>query len=97
MTSNTPPRLAMCPSESLRKLSQLHAYLCADTNTRSFELEDVRASDLSGYLLPPNGQVGEIDNVKLVPFLVTAINNLHERLVAVEKAASQKDPSPSSL
>lgn len=68
-----------CPKEALRKLAQLHPHLDLKTQDRCFNTEEIASSDLAGYVL----QGENVDTMKLIPFLISAVNHLSERLQLV--------------
>jgi hypothetical protein len=75
-------KIPMVPTEALRKLSQLHAVLNLESQERAFDSDELLQSDLAGLLLSNN----QIDHTKLIPFLVTAVNHLAERVQKLESA-----------
>lgn len=72
----------MSQDESIRKLMQLRPVIFED-NTRGFVPEDVRATDLSFA-----EREAKVDTVTLIPFLVSALQNIEKRLEAVEARVS---------
>lgn len=74
----------MSPSEALRKLSQLNVYLDLKSGVRTLECDEVLTTDLAYYLMGSDNT--GVDMNKLIPFLVTAINNLQARVVELEKS-----------
>lgn len=75
-------RYAMDAREAMRKIVQLRTHFDPKTSIRHFDYDDVVKSDLAGYILQPDGNV---DAVRLIPFLIGSIHDIHHRLLALEK------------
>lgn len=72
----------MCGGEAQRKLLQLKPLLHKDTLERFFLPEDVKATDLAGLV---DGD--SFDTKKLIPFIVSALQNLEGRVTRLESTS----------
>lgn len=75
----------MSQKESMRKLQQLRPVLESETQHRIFLADTIKDTELGGLMLD-NG----LDHCHLVPFLVTAVQYLDDRVRALEQQLAAK-------
>ena len=69
----------MSQEASIRKLLQLKPLLSHSDQTRGFDIEHVKTTELS-FL----AREGTVDAIQLIPFLVSALQNIVKRVEALE-------------
>lgn len=79
MSESTPIAHTICPIETIRKLSQLHAVLLAN-ESRERVIQADPTHELAGFIVD-----GKFDHARLVPLLVVAVNYLAKRVAELEK------------
>lgn len=74
-------KIWMTARDALRKLSQLRPYLNNETHIREFDRSQIKDSELAGYMI---GHDGYVDVIKLIPFIIVALNDINRRVNALE-------------